>query len=172
MASIQHNRPFNHVGVSVPDIQKAVDWYSSLFGFQLIGNKIHDIKRAEVPNAPIFGIYPESLQHVKVAYMATGNGVGFELFEFGNPKTYVPEKEFEYHRGGFFHICVTDPEPDALVGRIVKAGGKQIGATVDPVFPVPKNIKCLYAADPWGNVIEILDISFERLTTLANPSSK
>ena len=97
--------------------------------------------------------------------MATGNGVGFEIFEFIDPKTYMPEEKFEYRRGGFFHICITDSNPDALAEKVVAAGGKQIGVTVNPV----PTVTCLYTADPWGNVIEILDISFERFASLFHP---
>jgi catechol 2,3-dioxygenase-like lactoylglutathione lyase family enzyme len=159
---------FNHVAVSVPDCKGAVEWYTKLFGFQLLGNKIHHIKRSEQPDGAIFGIYPDSLDEVKLAYMSTGNGVGFEIFEFVTPKTYVPEKSFEYHRGGFFHVCVTDANPDALADRMVEAGGKRIGVTVKPAT----DVKCLYASDPWGNVIEILDISFERLATLSGDGAR
>ncbi|KAL2835664.1 Glyoxalase/Bleomycin resistance protein/Dihydroxybiphenyl dioxygenase [Aspergillus pseudoustus] len=164
MAQPTHNRVFNHVAVSVPNCKAAADWYSKVLGFQLIGNRIHCIKRSERPNDPIFSIYPASLNEVNMAYMTTGNGVGFELFEFLDPKTYVPETTFEYHRGGFFHVCVTDSDPDALADSIVREGGKRIGSTVSPVT----DVICLYAADPWGNVVEILDASFDRMASLAS----
>ncbi len=102
--------------------------------------------------------------------MATGNGVGLEIIEFVNPHTYLPTQKFEkdYQRGGFFHLCITDPDPDILAERIVARGGRRIGVTVRPVSPV----KCLYAADPWGNVVEILDISFERFASLFYPGHR
>jgi hypothetical protein len=58
-----------------------VDWYTQNMGFQLIGQITH-IKRAETPEVGIFHIYPANLREVKIAYMVTGNGVGFEVFEF------------------------------------------------------------------------------------------
>jgi catechol 2,3-dioxygenase-like lactoylglutathione lyase family enzyme len=159
----------NHVALSVPSATESVAFYKDIFGFQLIGNVIHHIKRSESPESPIFAIYPSSLNEVKLAYMATGNGVGLEVFEFLDPKTYVPAECFEYHRGGFFHICVTDADPDILADKVVQAGGKRIGVTVESSG---KGTKCLYVSDPWGNVIEILDISFERLATLAAVGSR
>ena len=140
-----------------------VAWYSKVMGFQLIGNKIHEIRRSETRDAPIFGIYPQSLNDVKIAYMSTGNGVGFEIFEFMNPSHTQPEKNFEYNRGGFFHVCVTDHDPESLVARVVEAGGSRVGKMVRAV----DEIKCVYVADPWGNILEILDTSFERLATAA-----
>ncbi|KAF9893010.1 hypothetical protein FE257_012421 [Aspergillus nanangensis] len=163
MSNPPPNRVFNHVAISVPDCKAASTWYNQVFGFQLVGNQIIHIKRSERPDDPIFRIYPASLNEVHMAYMTTGNGVGFEIFEFVDPKVYLPESGFEYNRGGFFHVCVTDSEPDALAAKMVDAGGRRIGETVHPV----KDVICLYAADPWGNVVEILDASFDRMATLA-----
>lgn len=158
-----HNRVFNHVGVTVPDAQATVDWYTKILGFQLLGKIVH-IKRSENPNDPIFRIYPESLQEVKLAKMATGNGVGFEIFEFINPAMKAAEV-FEYERRGFFHICVTDPNPDLLASKFEAAGGKRIGSKVDPSGR--GLIQCQYLADPWGNVVEVLDVGFETMGCLS-----
>ena len=97
--------------------------------------------------------------------MTTGNGIGLEIFEFIEPKTYVPKEVFEFRRGGFFHICVTAADPDVLADQIVATGGSRIGVTVRPV----PTVKCIYSTDPWGNVIEILNISFERFAGLFYP---
>ncbi len=122
--------------------------------------KICHIKRAEQPNDPIFQIYPENLQEVKLAKMVTGNGVGFELFQFINPG-FKPAGTFaqQYQHGGFFHICVTDSDPEALAKKFKAAGGKQVGQTVDPSGR--GEIVCMYLADPWGNIVEVLDVGFE-----------
>ncbi|KAF4948577.1 hypothetical protein FSARC_13697 [Fusarium sarcochroum] len=153
----RYNRPFNHIGVSVSDAKATVDWYSRVMGFQLLGD-IYHIKRSEHPNDAIFRIYPDSLQEVKLARMATGNGVGFEIFEFINPR-FKAAKEFEYERAGVFHICVTDVDPEGLVKKVEAEGGKKIGETVDPSGK--GEIVCLYLSDPWNNVIEVIDVGFE-----------
>jgi catechol 2,3-dioxygenase-like lactoylglutathione lyase family enzyme len=147
------------VAVSVADVEAVVDWYSTHLGFRLLG-KIAHIKRSADPGAAIFGIYPSGLNEVKLAYMATGNGVGFEVFQFVDPKPVAAERDFHYERAGFFHVCVTDPDPDALADRVVSAGGSKIGQTVDPGNI---GVKCVYLADPWGNVVEVLSVSFESL---------
>ncbi|KAL2864267.1 Glyoxalase/Bleomycin resistance protein/Dihydroxybiphenyl dioxygenase [Aspergillus lucknowensis] len=158
-------RPLNHVAVSVADISAVVPWYTRLFGFQLIGQISH-IKRADTPDAGIFSIYPPELNEVKIAYMSTGNGVGFEVFEFVDPPAQAPTtplsgSQFEYTRAGFFHVCVTDPDPEARAQKVVEAGGRRLGKMVK----LAGGTECLYVADPWGNVVEILDTSFERLAS-------
>jgi hypothetical protein len=130
-------------------------------GFELMNNKIVHIKQSEDPSAAIFAIYGRGLKEVKLAYMATGNGAGFEIFEFVDPPYKKQKVDFEYHRGGFFHVCVTDSDPEGLVDRVLKAGGARVGETVT----LGEGITCRYVKDPWGNVVEIVNVSFERLAT-------
>lgn len=151
------------MAVSVPDIEAATRWYSSILNFQLVGDRIFHIKRSTTPSAPIFAIYGESLHEVKLAYMATGNGVGFELFQFIDPPFRPKSLDFEYNHGGFFHICVTDDNPGALAERVIQAGGKRQG---DAVRAAGGAAVCQYVRDPWGSVVEILDMSFDRMATL------
>ncbi|KAF9887857.1 hypothetical protein FE257_009517 [Aspergillus nanangensis] len=153
-----HPRPINHVAVSVRDITAVVDWYSQHMGFQLIGTITH-LKRSATPTAAIFQIYLANLNEVKIAYMTTGNGVGFEVFQFVDPAP-VASDSFEYNRCGFFHICVTDANPTKLAQTVIQAGGRQIGIMTN----IAGN-ECLYLADPWGNVVEVLSTSFERLAS-------
>jgi hypothetical protein len=53
------------------------------------------------------------------------NSVGLEFFQFVDPPTHYPNtisgtnQKFEYVRAGFFHICVTDPNSEILVQRII-----------------------------------------------------
>lgn len=59
----------------VSDIESVTKWYTSNLGFELIGDKIMHIRRSATPVAPIFAIYGDVLNEVKLAYMSTGNGV-------------------------------------------------------------------------------------------------
>lgn len=156
----------NHVAVAVPSAAKAVKWYSAQFGFELIGDAISHISRTSGPEAGIFRIYPETLNEVKIAYMATGNGVGFEIFEFPQEQEQRLQSTngFQYSRGGFFHICVTDAQTFQLAERVVAAGGQMVGRVVK-LGRDAERVDCVYVADPWGNAIEILSTSFERLAS-------
>jgi catechol 2,3-dioxygenase-like lactoylglutathione lyase family enzyme len=142
----------------VPDCDKACDWYQKVFGFRRIRSDRVTDRAVDGDEAPIFKIYGNSLQKVKGAWLACGNGVGFEVFEFIDPACTVPKPSFEYTRGGFFHIAVTTPDPDATAQVVKDNGGKQIGTTVSMYGE-----KALYVEDPWGNVIECLSCSFEQL---------
>lgn len=117
--------------------------------------------RAVTPDGIIFSIYPPDLQKVTISALSSGNGIGIELFQFHDPKiTSETSANFanDYKRGGFFHIGVTAPDIELLAEKVVATGGKRIGATI-PVY----NHEAMYLQDPWGNVIELISASFERV---------
>ncbi|BCS28455.1 uncharacterized protein APUU_70025S [Aspergillus puulaauensis] len=159
MAQRIPNRPLNHVAVSVPDIDAFVQWYTRVFGFQQMGT-ISLVKRSEWPDNPFFNIYPDNLNEYKIAYLATGNAASLEVMQFIDPAPIPPPEFFQYNRQGFFHICVTDPDPGSLANTAAEAGGRIIGEVIEIA-----GSDCAYVADPWGNIVEILSMSFERLVT-------
>ncbi|OAL05174.1 Glyoxalase/Bleomycin resistance protein/Dihydroxybiphenyl dioxygenase [Phaeosphaeriaceae sp. SRC1lsM3a] len=159
-----HNHAVNHIAISVPDLDAAVHWYSILFGFKKIRpNKVTD--RDATPNAPIFRIYGDTLRKVKIAYLGTGNGVGFEIFEFIEPRHREPETEdFEYTRAGVYHICVTVTDVEDAIKRVEEMGGRQIGETVELGEDYHGEMRrAAYVRDPWGTVVEVLSCTFEAL---------
>lgn len=115
-------------------------------------------ERSETPEAPIFKIYDSKLHKVKVAWLGTGNSVGFEVFEFIDPPNQA-SSNFDYAKTGFFHIAVTAPDVKAAIGRVLENGGHQIGETVS----MGPEDQAAYVRDPWGNVVELLSCSFEHL---------
>ncbi|KAJ4290268.1 hypothetical protein N0V90_010483 [Kalmusia sp. IMI 367209] len=147
------NRAINHIGIHVPDLDAAVKWYTKHFGFKQIRSNM-SFDRTAMPSATIFRIYGNKLHKVEVAFLSASNDVGFELFQFIDPPMSEPSS-FEYTRGGVFHIAVTDPDPVAVLERVVQAGGKLIGEPVEiPRGEGHEKMVALYLQDPWGNVIE------------------
>lgn len=157
------NRCVNHIALHVPDIDAAVEWYTSLFGFRKLKETPRCTNRSDNPDAPVFRVYDGRLQSFKVAFLSTGNGVGFELFQFIDPPM-SEQSSFNYTRGGVFHVAITDSDPEGLCEKVIAAGGKKIGETVVPASIGKGEHECtLYCQDPWGNVIELCSCSFEHL---------
>ncbi len=155
---------FNHVGVSVPDIDEAITWYQKIFGLVLIAGP------AEVrPDGSHFGdlssdICGERYGGMRIAHMVTADGVGFELFEFLEPKPERRADTMEYWKNGFFHVAFTHHDVDAKVNEIVENGGKK-RSQIWELVPGEK-VKVCYCEDPFGNVIEIMSHRYEQV--LAN----
>ncbi|KPI40080.1 uncharacterized protein AB675_11574 [Cyphellophora attinorum] len=85
-----------------------------------------------------------------------------------NLSTHRPSRgteSFDYATVGVFHICVTDPDPEALVKKAVEAGGKQLGGYMDYSRYGHEGHKGVYMQDPWGNVVECMSLSLDRVAT-------
>lgn len=153
---------FNHVGVVVSDINAAIAWYSEVMGFTLVAGPM-DLTSDGAEGPKVLDVLGGKLEHLKIAHMSTGNGVGFELFEPVDPPLEKRENTIEFWRSGFFHICVTDPDVEGLVKTIVETGGKQL-SQIWPDRPPPKEeFRMCYCADPFGNVVEVYSHSYESM---------
>ncbi|KAF4950020.1 hypothetical protein FGADI_8466 [Fusarium gaditjirri] len=160
------NRPINHIAISCPDIEGLVKWYKSVLGFEVISDVQHCIRAQDpAPFETIFVSYPSSLQELEFAILTTGNGVCIECFQFIDPPAKPRDEEFEYTRAGFFHICVTDRNPDILVKKIIDEGGRTVGEWMDYSKFGLEGHKGIYTQDPWGNVIEIMSLSLVRVSS-------
>ena len=155
---------FNHVGVSVADIDAAIAWYEWLFGFVLIAAPVEVAQDGSHFGDLAADICGPRFGAMKIAHMVTGDGTGFELFEFLEPKAERREDTMEYWKNGFFHIAITDPDVDAKVREITDNGGRQ-RSKVWELFP-GEGIKVCYCEDPFGNVLEIISHRYEQV--LAN----
>jgi catechol 2,3-dioxygenase-like lactoylglutathione lyase family enzyme len=155
------NLSVNHIAISVPDATKAIEWYTSILGFQQIG-EIREFKRKDANEGGIFSIYGPELKHMKVGFLTSANGIGVELFQFIDPPQSQQKTPFAYAQGGLFHFCVTDKQPEELVKKIVANGGSKMGETCQLL---DNEEEAIYAKDPWGNVIEVLSFSFDRLAS-------
>lgn len=141
-------------------------YYTEVLGFELIG-EIRHFKRSEdaTPFETIFVSYPTTLQELRFAVLTTGNGVGIECFEFIEPAAKLRDESFEFARAGFFHICITDPNPEDLVAKIKAKGGRTVGTWMDYSRYGLEGHKGIYTQDPWENVVEIMSLSLDRVAS-------
>ncbi|KAF2163423.1 hypothetical protein M409DRAFT_26037 [Zasmidium cellare ATCC 36951] len=153
----------NHIGVSVPPgtLEEVVEWYGKHLGFRRLTSSSHEM-------GPGGKIYGSTLRKAKVAYLTTGNGVGFEIFEFIDPPTKAVDMnewslEEQYQRGGMFHLAITVPDPDRVCKECCDDGATQIGETIEE----RNGEKLLYLRDPWGMIVELLSCSWEQMNANA-----
>lgn len=140
----------NHVGIAVGDVIGAIDFYEKALGFRLIMGPRLMVPPADAARSPLGPTFKRARQ----AHLVSANGVGFELFQFIDPPMFEPVQGIEYRRPGTWHVCVTDPDVEAVAKRIVAAGGKTF---CEPVEFVPgKPYRLVYCSDPWGTIIEVM----------------
>jgi catechol 2,3-dioxygenase-like lactoylglutathione lyase family enzyme len=160
MMAIIYPNVVNHIGISVPDLEKAIDFYSEVIGFNIIKGPVNIVP--DTPGIGLIGknIFGPQFKEVKIAWLNSGNNVGLEIFQFIDPKAELRSDNFEYWKSGFFHICITDPNIEDLCNKILEKGGK-MRADVQMVNEV-KQHKIAYLEDPFGNIIEIFTRSYEQ----------
>ncbi|OBX34925.1 glyoxalase-like domain protein [Halomonas elongata] len=151
-------RTFSHIGISVPNVEAALTFYSEVLGWYVIMEPttiVEDDSAIGVMCSDVFGAGWGSF---RIAHMSTGDRVGVELFEFRNQET--PVNNFEYWKTGVFHFCIQDPDVEGLAERIIAAGGRQ-RMPVREYFPDEKPFRMVYMEDPFGNILEIYSHSYE-----------
>jgi catechol 2,3-dioxygenase-like lactoylglutathione lyase family enzyme len=157
-------RPITHVGLSVPDINAAVAWYRDVLGFRVLAHPA-TFDRTDANSADVFGPRFQSMQ---IAHLSSGNGCALELFQFIHPAAEAPDDNFAYWVGGFFHICVVDPDVSGLAKRIEQTGGKIRASRTWEEFPHERAdaedpYLSIYCEDPFGNILEIYSHSHEQV---------
>jgi predicted enzyme related to lactoylglutathione lyase len=148
----------NHVGVTVPDVFAAIDWYGEVFGFRCImGPRVLETgEHAEA--ATVFG---SRFRRAWQAHLLTGNSVGIELFQFIDPPTRGPcssEEPVPWLDRGLWHLCITHPDVAAMVQRVTDHGGAVLAAPYQ--FAPGRPWTLAYITDPWGTVLELMSHSY------------
>jgi len=147
----------------VPDLDLAVNWYKEVFGFTVVREPIEFVPDDTLKGMAVKDIHGPSLKKVRMVWLSSANQVGFEIFEYIEPKAERRTDNFEYWKSGFIHICITDPDIEGLCKKISETGGKQ-RSKVWEIVP-DKGYKIAFCEDPFGNIIEIYSHSYEQTIT-------
>jgi lactoylglutathione lyase family protein len=151
-------RTFSHIGISVPDVEKAVEFYSKVMGWYPIMEPTVITEEADTPIGQMcIDVFGKGWGSFKIAHMSTGDKIGVEMFEFNNNES---PKDFEYWKTSTFHFCVQDPDVEGLVEKIVAHGGKQ-RMPIREYYPGEKPYRMVYVEDPCGLIFEIYSHSYE-----------
>jgi len=164
------SKSMNHIAVSVTDINLALRWYRDVMGFTLLMGPIEI--STEPSNSHIAkvasSIFGPRMKKMLLCHMSSANGVGFEIFQFVEPKAELRKNNFDYWKNGFFHIAVTDPNIEELVKQIASSGGRQRSDIFELVPGSGRRI--CFCEDPFGNIIEIYTHSYEQNWSNVSPT--
>jgi catechol 2,3-dioxygenase-like lactoylglutathione lyase family enzyme len=142
-----------HVGIAVPDLDRAVSWYSDVLGLEPLGPPI--TVSAGEGHAGTVAADVLGRGSFRQAHLTGANGVALELFEFADGQR---------RWRGIFHVCLVPPSLERTAARIAATGGRRT-SRIWRVFADAPYRMC-YCQDPFGNTIELYSHSHER--TYAN----
>ena len=138
-----------HVGIAVPDLDRAVAWYSDAVGLEPLGPPV-DIPANE-GHAGRVAADVLGGGSFRQAHLVSANGVALELFEFA---------ERQDRWTGIFHLCAVPPSLDRTARRIAATGGRRTSRIWHIFLDAP--YRTCYCEDPFGNTIELYSHSHER----------
>eukprot|EP01022_Parablepharisma_sp_SALTPOND_P020131 TRINITY_DN3576_c0_g1_i2.p2 TRINITY_DN3576_c0_g1~~TRINITY_DN3576_c0_g1_i2.p2 ORF type:complete len:196 (-),score=20.97 TRINITY_DN3576_c0_g1_i2:76-588(-) len=168
MESKAYPRVVSHIGITVPDIEKAYAFYTSVMGWYAILPPTlvkEDPGSAGKMARDVFG---SGFEEFKICHLSTGDRFGVELFEF--PKKEKAQGKYKPFETGVFHYSIQDPDVEGMVKKILEAGGKQ-KMPITYFNPGEKPYRMVYMEDPFGNTVEIMSHSYE-LTNSAQAYQK
>ncbi|WP_336658818.1 VOC family protein [Leucobacter sp. USHLN153] len=150
---MSHRPTFSHVGITVPNIGEAVEWYRTVFDYYLLAGPLEVLEDDTPLGVAATGIYGTGFARFQFAHMASPDGNGFEIFQFDAPAYERPDDTFQFWRSGVNHFALTAPDVAALAADVVAAGGRQRSDVV--TINEDRGYQILYCEDPWGNVFEV-----------------
>jgi len=163
-------RGIDHIGITVPDIEKATRFLIEALGAELIyqsvapdekdlDNEAQQKTLRLVPGTVIKAIRMLKLKH----------GPGIELFEMHGPEQREPLRASDF---GLQHFAVYCDDIDTALQRFKDAGGEVFTAPQPLGFPTEQgegNQFC-YGRTPWGSIVEFIaypsPMPYERDTSL------
>lgn len=157
----ENNYPksFSHIGLTVPDIKAAVQFYSEVMGWYVIMEPSTVKKETDTAIGQMcIDVFGTDWEEFEIAHLATSDGIGVELFSFPHGMKKAPA--FNPFNTGLFHFCIQDPQIEELVEKIVAHGGKQ-RMPIREYYPKEKPFKMCYVEDPFGIVFEVYTHSYE-----------
>ena len=152
-------RTFSHIGISVPDLEKAVKFYTEVLGWYLIMKPTTITEDDSAIGEMCTDVFGAGWDKFRIAHLSSGDRVCVEIFEFKNQQNH--DNNFEYWKTGIFHFCVQDPNVEALADKIEEAGGKKRMDKPRYYYPGEKPYRMIYMEDPFGNILEIYSHSYE-----------
>ena len=140
---------FAHPGIVVSDLEKAIDFYQQMFGFEVIG---HESWEKPSPDYDLgIGLKDSSAR----GCMLKGHNCYLELFEYSSPQQQAEHPgKWGAHELGIRHIAFYVDDARAEYQRLQQLGGQVLGQPAgsdDSGYVV-------YARDPFGNIIELCEI--------------
>ena len=136
----------DHTAISVPDIGKAIEFYTEVMGFELECESgwPQGAKRVDA----LVGL-PDSSS--KVAMVKLG-ATRIEIFQYASPTPNERDPGFRVCDHGITHFCLRVSEIEDEYARLSAAGVEFNSAPLD----VGTSFAC-YGRDPFGNVFELLE---------------
>jgi len=155
-------RGIDHVGVTVPDMEKATDFFKKVFNAKVA----YDNQKPD--EEPLAGSDTEQTLGLKkgakvihIRIITIGNNGNIELFRYKNTEQSEPVIASDL---GVQHFAVYVNDIDEVSKRFVNAGGELLTEPDNFLGSVESGSgRFVYGRTPWGMLIELLNYDPDKL---------
>lgn len=139
---------FLHVGLTVSDIDRTIEFYKKYFGFEL------EMKSIFPPD--FIGAVPQLYRQKEgtyshFAFLRSPDGVVLELFQFS---TMEAAEQPVWNRPGYHHICLKVASVPETYKKMVADG---VEFFFEPKIKIEDGKHWVFFKDPDGNLVELQD---------------
>lgn len=150
-------RAIQHIGVSVPDLDKAREFYLGLLGAVEVGPPL------EWRDNPFIDAVVGLAGSAARQFMCRLGNTHIEVFEYLEPRSEPQDPNRGVNRYGYTHFAVQVEDIQACYERLVAAGIRvHTPPAMEGITTLPDGRKTGYAAtycrDFFGNAFEIMEI--------------
>jgi catechol 2,3-dioxygenase-like lactoylglutathione lyase family enzyme len=136
----------DHTALSVPDMDKALDFYSGVLGFEVLMNFAWP--SGAKPLDDLVGLADSAS---KVAMLQLGD-TKIEILEYQNPAGKPQDADRPVCDHGIIHLCLAVSGIEEEYARLAEAGVRFNSAPIEMGRET-----CVYGRDPFGNVLELIE---------------
>lgn len=137
---------FNHVGISVTDLDRSIAFYREMLGMEPLGDPF-----------PFGGAQFSEIMDVPDVQgrmcMIAKDDLWLELFEFANPAGKAKDVNYPVSDRGYSHFGVSVDDIEETYARL-QAAGVRIHCPIQTFMG--GGMRAIYCRDPDGNVFEIM----------------
>jgi catechol 2,3-dioxygenase-like lactoylglutathione lyase family enzyme len=147
----------HHIGISVPDIAKAREFYVDLLG------AVEEVAPMEWSGNPFIDEIIGLKDSAAKQFICRLGNTHLEVFEYAQPRSDPQDPDKGVHNFGYTHFAIQVDDLRACYDRLVAAG---IRVHAPPAFAAIKTgadgrktgYAATYCRDYFGNVFEIMEI--------------
>jgi catechol 2,3-dioxygenase-like lactoylglutathione lyase family enzyme len=136
-----------HTGLTVSDLERSLGFWRDALGMV-------EAFSQEKQGGYLEAILAEPGAHVLMTHLEfPGGGHRIELFEFVAPEgQHVRPRPRDV---GFSHVCVAVDDIEAVLARLLAAGGQALSPPIDVDTGANRGGRGVYVRDPDGHVVEL-----------------
>jgi lactoylglutathione lyase len=138
---------FHHTGMTVSSLERALAFWGDALGAEVVMQQERQGGYFEA----IVGEHGVDVRTAQIAF--GGEGHRIELFEFRSPRG--GSVALRTADVGFAHVCVTCDDIDAVLARLLAAGGEAVSAIVEVDTGVNAGGRAVYVRDADGHTVEL-----------------